>query len=399
MRLWIDNTGLQSAARCLDGTASIHHDYDLRGLLQLATLIIFGDSVSLNGFEDPEIATRSSEIAQHLQSLGITEDILSIRQVNEAEYALACQTAANSIAPDLSVAFNPLEHQLVGAGPPESPRGSIPRQIAAIALADEPPCSGKLHRAESSALGSKAIGAVEYMLATSEALRNAVRRTIRMYPDWTDAHSYQLSVFLRYHLNVALGEQSYARYAPAVARAELIQRETQYVLDCLQGVADRAALELRGEPLGIPSTLAALLQRSAGEPQAVLRVAMELRQHSGPLRTVLGVLARQEADTPDSRFEIRSAIAELGDQLRRDLRLKEAVHLRDALEIRLIVGVVPTLSVSVKTLVKWLEERRKKKRTAVLTEVIKASAFAEFSTDPYEKLRTMSTRRSSRFLG
>lgn len=61
MKIWIDNSGLHSAAQCLDGRASLSHDYHLRGLLQFATLIIFSDSLSLNGFEDSGIAARSAE--------------------------------------------------------------------------------------------------------------------------------------------------------------------------------------------------------------------------------------------------------------------------------------------------------------------------------------------------
>ena len=119
------------------------------------------------------------------------------------------------------------------------------------------------------------------MLASSEALRAAIARAIGRHAQWGDEESYQLNIFLRYHLNAALAEQAFSKYAPAVARAELIQRDSQHMLEALQRVADHVAEELRGEPLGVPSTLAALLQRSKGEPDALLKVAMEFRQHSG----------------------------------------------------------------------------------------------------------------------
>jgi hypothetical protein len=151
------------------------------------------------------------------------------------------------------------------------------------------------------------------MLATSQALRDAVMHTIRMYPSWTDVNSYQLNIFIRYHLNAALAEQSRSTYAPAIARAELIQRQCQYLIHALERVADDIVEELRGGPLGIPSTLAALVQKSRGEPEALLQVAMEFRQQSKPLRDALESLSATYSDnTPEARFEMQRAVNELG---------------------------------------------------------------------------------------
>lgn len=395
MRIWIDNSGLQSAAQCLDGRASRSHDYHVRGLLQFATLLIFSDRLSLNGFEDPGIAARSAEIIQQLEGLGITKDIVSVSPVTEAEYALGCQTAADSVADVLVGSFNPNEHLLVAGEPPDLPRGLRERQVAAVSLCSEPDESAKLHRIRKTALKDKAIGAVEYMLASSQPLREAVKRAVGFHTQWGDEQSYQLNIFLRYHLNAALAEQAFSKYAPAVARAELIQRDSQYLVEALQELVDHVAQELRGGSLGVPSTLVALIQRSKGEPRALLKVAMEFRQHSGPLRRALGLLATKYADdTPEGRFEIHKTIAELGHQLKRDVGLEKSTKLGDAVEFRLILGVTPTLSLSGRELMKWYAERRRRKQTAVLTELVKASAYSDLSTDLYGKLRTASTRRT-----
>jgi hypothetical protein len=230
------------------------------------------------------------------------------------------------------------------------------------------------------------------MLACSRGLREKVMRTLRMYPHWGSMHTYHLEVFLRYHLNEALGEQSFSNYAPAVARAELLHRRSQYLINALEGVVDKTIEDLLGKPLGVPSTLAALLLRSKGEPQAILKVAGELRQHSRPLRDSLELLASKYSfDTPESRFEIHRAINELERQLRRDLRLENPVEFGDAVELRFIVGV-PLPSVSGAKLLKWLAERRMSKRTAVLTELVRASAYADYSIDLHERLRKLSAR-------
>jgi hypothetical protein len=394
MKLWIDNTGLQSAGLCLDGRASSAHDYDVRGLLQLATLVIYGNNISLNGFEDTIIANRSHEIVQQLETVGITEDILTIRPLKEAEYALACKTAADSIAPNLCDGFNPHEFRVIGGEPPDLPRGLQERQVRYMALAREQEGSAKLQEVEENALTDKAVGAVEYMLVSSPALREAVARILDLYPNWDDRNSYHLNVFLRYHLNDALGDQSFSKYAPALARAELVSRRNQYVIDALGDTLDKAVADLRSEPLGVPSTLAALLQRAKGEPRAILKVARELRERSRPLRDVLDTLTvKYPEDTPESRFEIRKQVNELGRQLRRDVGLDPGTQLRDAVEFKFVIGI-PVLSVSGKEIMKWVQEQMRSRRTAVLTELVKASAYSDLSTQLYEKLRDRSTRKS-----
>jgi hypothetical protein len=154
MRLWIDNTGLQSAALCLEGRAR-PSDRDVRGLLQLATLLIFGNKVALNGFEDDVVAERTEEIVHGLGTIGISEDILSISPVREIEYALACSTAADSIAPSLRDRYSPDDSDLIGAQPPDLPRGVHERQVKYVKLAYEPEGSARLQELEASALKTK----------------------------------------------------------------------------------------------------------------------------------------------------------------------------------------------------------------------------------------------------
>lgn len=251
MKLWIDNTGLQSAGLCLEGRANSLHDYDIRGLLQLATLIIYGNNIALNGFEDKKIASRSRELVDQLKRFNITEDILSIRSIHEDEYALACKTAADSIAHELRHSFYPNEHEILGGEPPNLPRGLRKRLVGFVNLVNEPDNSEKLRRVLEESLKEKAVGAVEFMLAVSPILREEIRKMIKECSYWDDVQSYQLNIFLRYYLNDALGEQSFAKYAPAVSRAELINRRSQYILDALGEELDEVVLSWRRKPLGI----------------------------------------------------------------------------------------------------------------------------------------------------
>ena len=187
--------------------------------------------------------------------------MLSIRAVTEAECALACQTAAESIASELSEVFNAEERRLVRGEPPDLPRGSKERLVRFVALAREQTDPAELKRIEESALRDRAVGAVEYMMTSSPHLRESVRRIMAKAAHWEDEQSFQLNVFLRCHLNEALADQSFSKYTPAVARGELIQRRNEYIVSALSKVVQNVAEELREEPLGIPSTLQALVQR------------------------------------------------------------------------------------------------------------------------------------------
>ncbi len=400
MQLWIDNTGLQSAGLCLEGRARPAHDYDIRGLLQLATLLIYGNRISLNGFEDKIVADRTKEMVDRLRELGIAKDILSISPITEVEYALACRTAADSVAPDLTNNYNPDDFRLVGAEPPDLPRGVAKRQVNYVTLAYEREGSAKLHAVEKTALRDKAIGAIEYMMACSPHLRKAVTQILKVNPSFEDARCYDLNVLLRYHLNDALAEQSFAKYAPAIGRAELVARRNQYILTSIGGLLDNTAAELRSklssEPLGTPSMVVALLHRSKGEPQGVLTAALEFREHSKALRNTLERLAAKYLDdTPETRFEIQAEINELGAQLRRDVGLDKRATLLGAVDVKWALGTVPIPSISSKEIVRWVLERKKKRQTAVLTELVKASAYSDTSSELYEKLRKTSIQVNS----
>jgi hypothetical protein len=400
MQLWIDNTGLQSAGLCLEGRARPAHDYDVRGLLQLATLLVYGNKISLNGFEDKVVADRTEEMVDRLRGLGIAKNILSISPITEVEYALACRTAADSVGPDLASNYNPDDFRLVGGEPPDLPRGVAKRQVNYVALAHERKGSAKLHAVEKAALRDKAIGAIEYMMACSPPLRKAVTRILKTNPNFEDTRSYDLNVLLRYHLNDALAEQSFAKYAPAIGRAELVARRNQYILTSIGGLLDKTATELRSklssEPLGTPSMVVALLHRSKAEPQGVLTAALEFREHSKALRNTLEKLATKYLDdTPEARFEIQAEINELGAQLRRDVGLDKRATLRGAVDVKWALGTVPIPFISSKEIVKWVRELKKKKQTAVLTELIKASAYSDAPSDLYKKLRKQSIEANS----
>ena len=232
----------------------------------------------------------------------------------------------------------------------------------------------------------KAVGAVEYMLSISPELRSAVTALMHGYPNWTDTQSYQLNVFLRYHLNDALAQQSFGTYAPAVGRAESIEQHNSFLLTSLRDLVDTVVDEFRQAPLAVPSLTTALLERSHGDPRGVLQEAIKLRVKAKHLRSWLRQhVDHLREDTPEGRFEIREQIKTLGEQLRKDVKLEESPRLSDAIDVRFVVGI-PAPSVSGKKLIEWLRYRMASRYTAVLTDIVKVTAFSDIVYDDFAKL-------------
>jgi len=384
MDLWIDNTGLQTAGRCLSRVAE--SDYDVRGLLQLATLIIYGDKLELNGFEENRISTRSRELRQQLIDLGLESEALSIADMTRDAYSLACQTTAQFAASELQDRFQPDEHDFIGCEPPHLPPGMTERQVLFVDLARERDDSYAVCKSLESALDDQAVGAVEYMLAVSPELRAAIAKMMRQHPKWSHTHSYQLNVFLRYYLNDTLAGQALSTYAPAVGRAELVHRRNSYVRNELIRVVDTVVNEIRTSPLGIPSVDAALIDRSKGEPTALLAEAIEMRSRSAELRSWLRRhVERFKEDTSEGRFEIQKNIRELGEQLRKDIGIQRAPTLGDAVDFQFVIGL-PAVSISGTKLLEWLRYRLASRRIAALTDIVKSTAYCDHSDQSYATL-------------
>lgn len=193
MNLWLDNTGIQSAALCLEGRAGSKLDYDIRGLLQLATYLVYGSNLKLNGFEDETVAQKTLETVQRLREFDVGPNVLSVCPIEEQEYALACRTAAESASSHLCDSFCADEEVVYGGHPPELPRGLKKQQIEFVALAEEPDESQKLIDAMRSALSAKAAGAVTFMVASNRPLRNEVAKLVASIPNWQERHSYQIN--------------------------------------------------------------------------------------------------------------------------------------------------------------------------------------------------------------
>jgi hypothetical protein len=393
MQTWIDNTGLHSAGLCLDGRANASHDLDVRGLLQLATLLVFSNRIELCEFGRDPVNDRSREIAESLVSIGVAREALSVVTISEGDYARACNAAAEAVAAELEGPWTSNEATLLGLEAPDVPKGPLEGQIRFMELALTADQT-TLVEVRESALRGEPPEALDFMAAASVGLREVIRRLVKATPSWSPQDSYQLGVVLRYHLNEALAQATNSRYAPAVGRGRVVERRSAYALELLGDAVTRVAGELRGAPLGISSTSSALLARSRGEPAAIVSEALELRQRSKPLRDALLRWSQTFDDSPSGRFELRKEINELAGQLRREVGLQEPTRLYEAIELKFVLGV-PIISISSKAAIGWLEERLKHRHVAVLTDLVKDAAFADDKAmQNFSRLRKLASRRA-----
>jgi hypothetical protein len=381
MHLWIDNTGLHGAGRSLIGEAKTA--YDLKGLLQLSTLLVFADRVQLGNFEPSEIASTSERFLSIIRKSGMEDNALGIRNTSKESYAAACTAAAQFAAEELLDRFAP-DQQLINSVPQRNiPRGAQfdPARTERLARIE---VSADLQRMRESALDRLAAGAIDFMLLSSPPLRRAVSALMDEHADWSAGHTFQVESMLRAYLNEQLAAQTRANYAPAAHRADVIARENRWIIDQISDALDPIVNERRREPLGIPSIIEALIRKSKGEPSAVITEALEMRRKSESLRAALLALQRaSEADGPRGEHQIRKEVADLARGVQFDLALKS---FWDAVIWEVPLGGRPKAKGSAKDIADWVRLRMQRRQRVVLTDVVLSAAYSGIDDAVYRKL-------------
>ena len=385
MRLWIDNTGIQSAGVCLDGHGKT--EFDVKGLLQFATFLVYGNRTLINGFEKNPISSKTLEFKEHFTHLGVPDDAIHIdNEITEKVYAKACIAAAEDAADNLEYEFNPREFEVLGGEPPDLPRGVLGRQVEFIDIANLNEGSEHLEEIKKSALTDKAVGACEYMLAANAHLRNQVVNYRRSFEQWNESCSYQLNIYLRYKLNSALARDHGTFYAPAVGRSQVMKDRSDFIVHTFNKALDDVLSDMREESLNIPSLYAYLLQKSKGEPRAVVKEALEVREKTAAIRAQLQNYAESfDKDDHKRRHEIELEIQALGEALREMVGLRDKATFRSALDFQLVWGV-PAPTVSATKFLKWVDRRITYRNLAVFTEIATALKHYDYSDKHFNKL-------------
>jgi len=390
MRLFIDNTGLHSAGRCLAGQAKGNGEVDVSGLLQLATQIVFSERIILSRFESQDVEQRSAFLRDLLVEKGLDENVIEISPIEEQEYAEACRIAANKLSEDLQYVERSIERKtkplLKTSTPDFHPSFKLHDRLINKLLTDRNADEKRKEFLET-ALSYKAGGGTVYMLAASEELWQAVR-AIWPKSGFSSEEISLLDVYMRYYLNEELAsfksvdkQSPRVDYSPAISRARLVDKQRRSILKWLsKDMFEQITTRLIPKPIGTPSVAGVLTDESKGDPFGVIEGAIEYRAKAAPLRKHLVKLFR---DPRKDNLDTWKAIGELAALLEKDLGLKK-IGSRDSITYQPL-GLVP-LNFNVGNLIDLIEFKLKRKRVVVLSEFARKAAYQRLEKFAYEKL-------------
>lgn len=383
MRVLVDNTGIHAVGRCLDKRSK--GPADALGLLQLATQLVFCETIIVQCEKTGEIGERTAEVLTKVEASGVSSETIQYLNCTQDSWSAGCVGAAKAFADDVADLLPQEGGELEGTAP-EFRDGKVARDGAMHDLIVKDRSREELDDLAGLALKDGATRLVEYCFAACPPLWDAVRRAYVERGGWARDVTARLAVLLRVYCNDAVACRSDAHYAPAVPRSELIRGFGRTVEDRLMGLVNEVAGKLAHRPVQAPSLYSALLHRGKAEPNGILREACALREKTGPLRSVLSkVASRLRTDDVEGWFALEKECQELCELTEMDLGLRTPPQLRDALEVKFIFGVpAPTLSAT--ELVRWLEYRWKRRRVTVLTELSKAAAFVAKDAEQYKRL-------------
>ena len=372
MRLWLDNTGFHAVGRCLEGRAT--SDVDVAGLLQFATQVAFSESLSLNGFELPQVLARSQAIREAvLSSVGLEPSWITISQPGEEVFRAACLSAAQratfairslssidavnltSIAPDLG-------RDIVK---------SLKHFHSVVMSAQSFEQAGTL---ATNALEMKSGGATSYMLATHLPLFDAVHHLRTVHDSWDICHSSAVNIILRMYLLGELAHYHGHSYSPAVPRAAALRVHSYNMLRVLGNAVDSVIRDrCEGSDLPVPSIAMALVVRGRGEARGILEEAVKLREASKSVRELFRRLVdAYSLDDPRYYQDLESAHNEIVSTLRRELGFEARPTLTSALSLSFTLGI-PSITISGEQFMKWYRHKRNAKHMAVLTDLSRES--------------------------
>lgn len=380
MNLFIDNTGLHSAARCLEGRAN--GDSDLKGLLQLAVQLVFSEAIFISGFSPASVIERTNSIRDRLIDCGLSQDGFRIIDSEVLDYVKTCELAARKAADDLAIAFHLEDREFPTDGP------DLTTDERRVQIDDFHDCvvhkfsdDRRMEYADR-AIEHKGAAAPAYMLAVSEELWTAVRRKVEKEGSWSKGDSTQLSKFLRVYHNDVLsqflgtessGKRISAYYSPSVERARALRYRNATLLQRLGETADKTVRNIVARPLALPSLQEGLVQRSGGDPKTLLQEAIRLREQAQSfLPWLTKIEGIYKGGSSDDQLRGSQELHDLTSVLSRSLG--SPIRMVDAFDITFDFGI-PMPSLSGRKLFEWIQFRKKSRRISVLTELSKDAAY------------------------
>ena len=361
--------------------------------------------MELGGFEAGQTFDATSEFMYLLQQRGVDQRLLRRVDTSAEEYGEACIRAAETAFDDILEGTGKAKARTEAAAF-DLPIGAIhPHgRLTYLVRTDD---RHALDDAAEEALTLKGTGAIDYMIAHSSNLRDALKRLDNLGL-WSEASSFYISAYLRGLLNLELGRARVARYFPASIRAEFLDSESSHARHLAHAIADvadeaiislqlrEAAPEIPIGPIGI-----FLLEKSRGAPEAMIEAAVELREKLAPLRSDLEKVSLGLGSIDRRKNVAATQIAEeMKHHIRIALGYESAPSLVDCLRFDVVLGA-PGNDVSVGlnpalSLAKWIRYQLGKKRYYGVADV--ASVFARSGVDGrhFQALKRHAMRNGTR---
>ena len=336
---YLDHTLISAVRRTLDRRALSRTDAP--NLIQLAIALVFADRLMLNGFETQYVAQNSRQVISNLIELGVEKETISFSVDGKEQYARCCILAADRLASALN-RFGIVGSIDFTASRPELSREQIEYEKELKHLINTGASGAHLVYAEP----RTAADAAGYMITASQLLWNAVtghhpNRKLSNKSGkgrWTHRQIKELVVLTRIFLNSALSDMHNSLYLPAVGRRRMMCDPID-VLGIIREIhrSDNKAADLCR--LGVPLVERLLLERSKGEPHAVIDVALELREKSWELRALLaevGDRSRTESeDVKQTIAQLKSALEYYTNRTIKPVRVKFTAPLTVEVELSL----------------------------------------------------------------
>lgn len=376
LRVFLDNTGVHSAGRCLDRTA--RGPADVAGLLQLCSAIVFAEELVYSDRESSPVRERTAEVLERIHDIGFDRHKVQRASLTEREWDGFCREVGDEFALDLDDLM---------------PLAKVGPEVTALAPdlgLDTGPPDGEVHELIAGELSSsrleelgaqarelKGRGLVAYTLYRNRDLLERLRsRRVSGKDDWSIWDTSRLAAMLRVYGNTSVAQRLKALYLPSVARGELLRGHATVVLNRLLGTMAEAASALTETSVGIPSVLLAIVGECKGHPEAAIEQALALREKAGGVRALLQRHTELLAggQSVEAQAELGREIAHIRKILHRELGLSPAPGLAGAFDVTFILGL-PAPSLSGKALLRWVRNRWQRRKVAVLTELSRRAAF------------------------
>jgi len=353
--LIIDNTGFHAAARCLDNSSV--KNGDIQSLLNLASQIVFSDSIRISTFETSGVSNRTDEILGSLSKFqNQSQKSLISRLGDPSNYYFKCATkVGKDLADELAVGFS-----LHKTG---SMKGfhleSTPERVKAI---DKQTATIKnmqnLHPADRDekiqiAREAKAGDIPVYAVLSSQDLYEQIC-DFQSHTEWKNSHTLLLSHMIRFRLYQEIAtvcdptSELKAVYSPAYSRGRIMRSLSgaNVVATNLPTKISNQLNQLKSElpniGFGLPTVATALIKMSDGDPIRLIEKSFELNAQSKSLRDSLRKRIpagnfRSAESARKTRKILENTALEFNEYLNRSLNLQQNFSKIEA--IKLVAGI------------------------------------------------------------